>query len=266
MRRPRLRTVVLAAVVIVLLVGAGAFVWLVWPQTVLPEGEAAMASTADVTVTTQDGITAFTPTGSQPTTGLIVYPGAKVPVAAYAPMAQTVAESGFAVFLVDMPLNLAILGADRALDVQAANADIEHWVLWGHSLGGAMAGQVVADDPGAFDGLVLCGAYPNGDLSDQDIVVASIYGTLDAGAERITSDATKAQLPADTSFVPIEGGNHENCGWYEGQANDPESTITRDAQQGAIAAATLEVLDKVAGTGSRAVARSASPAIRFRAA
>jgi predicted esterase len=265
-RRPRLRTVVLAVVVIVLLLGLAGFTWLVWPQTVLPEGDAAMASTADVTVSTADGVTEFVPTAPA-TTGLIVYPGAKVPVAAYAPMAQAIAEAGYPVYIVDMPLNLAILGADRALDVKAAHPEIEHWVIWGHSLGGAMAGQTVANHPGAFDGLVLCGAYPNGDLSDQDVVVASIYGTLDAGAERITSDATKADLPAGATFVPIEGGNHENCGWYEGQANDPDSTISRRAQQDAIVAATLDVLDQVSGaTATGALPRTLQRSERLRAA
>ncbi len=108
-----------------------------------------------------------------------------------------------------------------------------------------MAGQTSAANPGEYEGLVLCGAYPNGDLSDQDIVVASIYGTLDAAAEKITSEETRANLPPDTTFVPIDGGNHENCGWYEGQANDPDSTISRQEQQDEIVQATLDVVEQV---------------------
>lgn len=250
MSRPRRRTVVLSVLLAIALVAVGGLAWLFWPQTVLPEADAAMASTPTVTVTSENGVTEFAPVSGAKPTGLIVYPGAKVPVVAYAPMAQEIATAGYPVFLVDMPLNFAIFGADRALEVQAANPDIEHWVIWGHSLGAAMAGQTVAAHPGAFDGLVMCGGYPNGDLSGQDIVVASIYGTLDAAAAKIESPATRATLPADTTYVPIDGGNHENCGWYTGQANDPDSTISREAQQAAIVAATLDVLDQVNGTAA----------------
>jgi hypothetical protein len=247
MNRPRRRTVALAVAVVVVLIAAGGLAWLFWPQTVLPEADAAMGSTAAVTVTSEGSITRFEPTGTPATTGLIVYPGAKVPVVAYAPMAQAVAEAGYPAFLVDMPLNFAIFGADRAQDVTAANPEIARWVIWGHSLGAAMAGQTVASHPGAYDGLVMCGGYPNGDLSDQPVDVASIYGTLDAAAARITSDETRADLPAETVFVPIEGGNHENCGWYEGQANDPDSTISRAEQQAQIVEATVALLDRVTG-------------------
>ncbi len=44
------------------------------------------------------------------------------------------------------------------------------------------------------------------------------------------------------TFTPIEGGNHEQMGWYTGQPNDPPAAISREAQQQAVVAATLDLL------------------------
>ena len=74
----------------------------------------------------------------------------------------------------------------------------------------------------------------------------SIYGTLDAGAARMSGPEAQAQLPPDTVFVAIEGGNHEQMGWYTGQPNDPPATISREDQQAQVAAATVAMLDGLA--------------------
>jgi hypothetical protein len=108
-----------------------------------------------------------------------------------------------------------------------------------------MAAGYAADHQDSVGGLALWASYPSGDISDADLVASSIYGTLDAGAERMTSAETKATLPATTTFVPIEGGNHEQMGWYTGQPNDPLATISREDQQAQVVAATLDVLDAI---------------------
>jgi hypothetical protein len=53
----------------------------------------------------------------------------------------------------------------------------------------------------------------------------------------------QAQLPPDTVFVPIEGGNHEQMGYYTGQPNDGVATISRAEQQAQVAAATVTMLE-----------------------
>ena len=63
-----------------------------------------------------------------------------------------------------------------------------------------------------------------------------------------TSPDAVAKLggPAVVTFDPIEGGNHEQMGWYTGQPNDPPATISREAQQERIVAATRELLAELA--------------------
>ena len=242
--RPRRRWLrwlagILGVLLIVVVVAAA---WFVQPQANLPQANVAMSSTPQVVVSQDHGWLEFRPTGSEPTTGFIFYPGGKVEPAAYARSAQAIAEAGYLVVIVPMPLNLAVLGAGKADDVIHAYPDIEHWAIGGHSLGGAMAGQYARCQP-LIEGLALWAAYPNGDLSARDDITAlSIWGSLDGGAERFGSEATKATMPADTRYVVIEGGNHEQMGDYTGQPNDPPATISRDAQQAQVQQATIEML------------------------
>jgi hypothetical protein len=242
--RPRRRWLRRAAVILgallLVLVAVGA--WYVQPQANLAQASSATASTSQVVVSQDQGWLEFRPTDAQPTTGFIFYPGGKVEPVAYARSAQAIAEAGYLVVIVPMPLNLAVLGANKANDVIGAYPDIDHWTIGGHSLGGAMAGQYARCDE-RIEGLALWAAFPNGDVSGRaDMAALSIWGSLDAGAERFGSDATKATLPPDTRFVVMEGGNHEQMGDYTGQPNDPPATITRDDQQAQVQQATIEML------------------------
>ncbi len=245
-RRPRRRTVVLGIVAVVVVALVGGLAWFFSPQPLLPEATAALASTAGATYSDEPTGLTYTPVGASPTTGLILYPGAKVPAAGYAPTARAIAEEGYLVVVVPMPLNFAIFGVGKAADVMAAHPGVTRWAVGGHSLGGAMAAQFAADHPGDVAGLALCGAYSAADLSASGIAVSSVYGSLDAAATKIEDPATQALLPATTAYTRIEGGNHEQCGWYTGQPNDPPATISREDQQVRIVTAWLDILKALA--------------------
>lgn len=247
MLRRWLPRVLVGALVVLLVVVVGVTAWMAIPQPLLPEAEAALASTPTVTFEDEGDWLAYRPTAGAASAGVILVPGAKVSAEAYAPTAQAIAEAGYPAFVLRLPLNFAPLGTGRADDVRAAEPGVERWALWGHSLGGAFAATHLLERPGAYAGLALCGAYPNGDVSAEPIEATSIYGTLDGGAERITSPETRSQLPPDTVFVAIEGGNHEGCGWYTGQAGDPPATIPRADQEAAIVAATVDMLEAIGG-------------------
>ena len=245
-RRRRLR-VIAGIVGIALLVAVAVAVWWLQPQPLLPEAAAAMASTEGVAFTQERGWLEYRPTDAEPSVGLILYPGGKVEPAGYARSAQAIAEQGYLVVIVPMPLNLAVLGADSATDVIAAHPGIDTWAIGGHSLGGAMAGQYADRHPDAIAGLALWAAFPNGDLSDQPALAAvSVYGSLDAGAVRFGSADTMADMPPGSRFEVIEGGNHEQMGDYTGQPNDPPAAISRDDQQVRVQGLTLDLLAGIA--------------------
>jgi hypothetical protein len=245
-RGPRRRTVVLGIVAVIVVALVGGLAWFFSPQPLLPEATAALASSPGATFSEESTGLTYTPTAGPASTGLILYPGAKVPAAGYAPTAQAIAEKGYLVVVVPMPLNFAIFDVGAADRVIAAHPDITRWAIGGHSLGGAMAAQYAADHAEAIAGLALCGAYSAADLSASGLAASSVYGSLDAAAPKIEDPATKALLPDATAYERIEGGNHEQCGWYTGQPNDPPATISREEQQERIVAAWVSLLAGVA--------------------
>jgi len=69
-----------------------------------------------------------------------------------------------------------------------------------------MAASFTRKNPAQLDGLFLWAAYPaeSDDLSGQEIKVVSIYGTLDGLMTSAEVEASRALLPADTTWTPIE--------------------------------------------------------------
>jgi predicted alpha/beta-hydrolase family hydrolase len=232
---------------LLLIAVAGFVIWGMTPSGPMPEATAALLSGSQVTVEKTDVGLVFEPVGSQPTTGLIIYPGGHVDYRAYAPTASQIAAQGYLVVIVPMPLNLAVLNANAAADVIAAYPEIEYWAVGGHSLGGAMAANFAKKNPDQVDGLVLWASYPasSDDLTGSGLRVASIYGTLDGLATGMEIDASRALLPVDTTWVPIEGGNHAQNGWYGVQSGDNAATISRQEQQTQIVAATVALLENL---------------------
>jgi PPOX class probable F420-dependent enzyme len=224
------------------------FGFVLWGSTpAKPMLEAQMALESErISIDVSKWIT-FQPVARTPTTGLIIYPGGRVDYRAYAPQANEIAAQGYLVVIVHMPLNLAVMNPDAAAEVIAAYPEIEHWVVGGHSLGGAMAANFVYTNPGAVEGLVLWAAYPalSNDLSGTDIQVLSISGTLDGLSTPEKIAASIPLLPADTTWVAIEGGNHAQFGWYGPQAGDNPATISRADQQAQIVEATLALLARI---------------------
>ena len=234
---------VLVILLIILLAGTVGFtVWAYTPLGPLPEAIAALQSDAAVQVTTEPWLT-FAPTGQQPTTGFIIYPGGRVDARSYAPVARAIAAEGYLAVIVPVPFNLAVFKPAAAEAVIAAHEDIQQWAIGGHSLGGAMAADFAYTHPDVVDGLVLWAAYPAGkSLADRRLPVTSIYGTQDGVATIAEITASRRMLPAGTQFVPIEGGNHAQMGWNGPQGGDGVASISREAQQAQMVAATVALL------------------------
>jgi dienelactone hydrolase len=221
--------------------------WAVLIPAPMPEALAALQSDQQTLVEDSRWLV-FRPQMSIPTTGLILYPGARVSPQSYAPIARSVAAQGFLVVLVPMPLNFAFFAPDRASDVIAAFPLVEHWAVGGHSLGGAMAAQFAHDHPQSVDGLLLWAAYPpsNAPLTSQQLAVTSVFGTRDGLATLEDINASRSLLPESTTWVAINGGNHAQFGWYGEQRGDQPAEISREEQQAQVVDATLSLLEQVA--------------------
>lgn len=191
----------------------------------------------DVTVTDIGNGWLFDGEGTD--TALVFYPGAKVEASAYAPLMSELAENGIDCFLVRMPLRFAIFDMDAALGI-VDDYDYNTWILSGHSLGGAMAANLAASNPGTFDGLVLLAAYTTESLADDDLWVVSLYGSEDGVLSMDKVESGRDLMPQDYEEICIEGGNHALFGSYGEQDGDGEAAINGETQRRTVVDAVLE--------------------------
>ena len=83
--------------------GGGA-VWASTASGPMTEARAVLQSNAEVQVTTEPCLV-FRPMADHPTAGLALYPGGRVDPRSYAPAGHALAQEGFLVVIVPMPLN-----------------------------------------------------------------------------------------------------------------------------------------------------------------
>ena len=235
--------------------GLSFLLWIVFSYQSRDLPAAVLQSDAALTVTQSREYISFWPEAHQPVTGLLFYPGGMVDPNAYAPLARQLAEKGFAVYLVKLPLRSApLLGQeaqvmDYTRQVMATNPSIQHWVLGGHSRGGAIASRFVAAEPALFAALILIGtSHPKEaafDLSRARLPVMKIYATQDGLASVAEIEETSRFLPKDTLWVRIEGGNHAQFGYMGTLLGDHRATISRVDQQAQTVAAILSLLTMI---------------------
>lgn len=206
----------------------------------------AMNSDSQVYVSPENGWVIFSPAENpRPQTGFIFYPGGKVDYRAYAPVLKLIAEQGYFVAVVPVPLNLAMLDVNAAARVQAAYPEIQNWFVGGHSLGGvaAAAFSVGRQD---INGLVLWASGPADDsLRFQGMPVLLIHAANDGLFTQNMADDALTLLPEDAEYVVIEGGNHAQFGSYGPQAGDNNAGISPEERWSHTANATVDFFKKV---------------------
>jgi len=241
LRRPprRRRRVLGALVALAVVLGLAAVVWL-RPLGVSETGRAALASDAAVTVVDGRREITLLPVSTRRATGVVFYPGAKVDPRAYVRILRPVAAAGFPVVILRLPLGIAFgdpNGASRAI---GANPAVERWIVGGHSLGGTVAARFADAGHRPVVGLLLWASYPAGSIADAPgLQVLSVSATNDGLATPAKIDASRANLPADTTFVAVAGAVHADFGDYGPQKGDGTPTIAHDEAQRRIVDATL---------------------------
>ena len=220
--------------------------WATYARPPLPEAIEALESDSLVAVTQEPWLT-FAPVDSVLKTGVIFYPGGRIDPQGYAPLMRSVASEGYLVVVPEMPVNMAVFNPNLADEIISHHPEIKHWVIAGHSVGGVMAAQYTNKNRGDIDGLMIWAAYPSGNsnLSDVDIPVVSIYGSLDPRVNDLSISERKDLLPADTQYIQVEGGDHHQFGTYEIKPEEHQAAIPRAVQHEQILHATLVLLTEV---------------------
>lgn len=164
--------------------------------------------------------------------GTVFYPGGLVSAAAYIPLAAALAQDCHLVLIAKMPLSLAVFNPDAGIALQQQYANqATVWTLGGHSLGGAMAAQLIKKAP-QFKGLFLLAAYPAAEssLAASTLPVLSISASQDGLATPAKISANKAYLPPGTEYLELQGGNHAQFGDYGPQDKDGQPTLSATEQ------------------------------------
>ncbi len=237
----------LGGLVAVLLLSVAGF-WY-WAQSSLarPAPGAMAALQSDERVVVEDGrYVVFRPAGAEPTTGVILYPGAACDVRGYAPVLRRIAERGYLVIGVPMPLNMAILAPDRADAVRAAFPAVQRWVIAGHSMGGAMAAHYAHKNPDDLAGLILWDSYPaeSDTLVESPFPVWHIHRATADGRAPEKLERMRNLFPVTSTWVPVPGGIHMQFGAFSGGGYQEEwtATITEQEQHDIAVTGTLNAL------------------------
>lgn len=220
--------------------------WATYARPPLPEAIEALKSDDQVQIIDEPWLT-FTPKRNTPTTGFIFYPGGRVDPRGYASLMREIASNSYLVIVPEMPINMAVFNSNIASEIIDYYPAINHWVIGGHSVGGAMAVQYTAKHADVIDGLAIWASYPpnSADLSSLDIPVVSIYGSREVRVNDASVGERKHLLPEDTRYIRIEGGDHHQFGSYKINPADHLATISRESQHEQIIAATLPILEAV---------------------
>jgi hypothetical protein len=180
--------------------------------------------------------------------GLVFYPGARVDARAYQDILGPLANAGYLVVILKVPLGIPLLDISQARGAMDEHPEITSWAVGGHSLGGVSASSFAKANRDV-SGLLLF-AYPAENMADTvDLSVLSISGSNDGLTTPDKISASKPLLPPDTGFATVEGGVHAFFGDYGEQPGDGEPGISRQEAQQQIAAESIRFMDRLGSTG-----------------
>ena len=184
---------------------------------------------------------------NQATTGIILYPGAKVEPEAYSYYAEQLADASYAVYIPRVNFNFAIFDINQAELIMKEFTNIENWIVGGHSLGGVAAASFAYDNMDAVDGLLFLASYPSdsNDFSETKLPILSLYAENDGLTTVEKIEDTKGLLSSETTLYEIKGGNHAQFGMYGEQKGDGEATISVKEQQEIMAEQTTKWLNDI---------------------
>lgn len=232
---------------LVAVLGAAGFYYWTRSFVARPAPEALAALNSNGRVAIDDGaFMVFRPAGTEPTMGLILYPAAACDVRGYAPVLRRIAERGYLVVGVPMPLNMAVFAPDRADEVRAVFPAVQRWVIAGHAMGGSMAARYAHRHPDDLAGLIIWDAGPaeSDTLVDLKYPVWHIHRATADGRPPGTLERYRNLFPATSTWIPVPGGIHMYFGSFIGGGYKEEwtATISREAQHDLVVTGTLNAL------------------------
>jgi len=217
--------------------------WIVYSMQAKNVAPKLLQNRENVMVLDTTSYISFTPTENYKNI-LLFYPGAMVDPIAYVPLCRALSEKGIKTIVIKMPFRLASLGYKKPLELGLLNERNKTYILAGHSQGAKMAAEFVRENPGKINKLVLMAStHPkNYVLNDSNISVLKIFGEHDGIAKQEDILKNRSNLPLNTKYILIRGGNHSQFGCYGFQLGDRFASISGNKQQKIIFAIVLNFI------------------------
>ena len=215
----------------------------------VPAGQA-MGTTGTISTTTTEDATTITlaPQGTA-SAGLVFYPGARVDARAYQDILRPLANAGYLVVILKVPLGISLLHPGQARGAMDRHPEITTWAVGGHSLGGVSASGFAKSNPDV-SGLLLFASYPADSMAESgDLAVLSVSGSNDGLTTPDKIAASNPLLPPTAVYATVEGGVHAFFGSYGEQPGDGEPGIPRERAQQQIAEESARFMDLLVSTG-----------------
>lgn len=199
--------------------------FLVWTQFYyVAESDALSRAMTDwkLAISEDDKSITLIPTNKNPKYTFIFYPGAKVDSHAYiAKLWQIAVDHDLKIIISKPLLHLQIFDINAAQNIPEKNI-----IIWGHSLGGAMACEYAANNPDNISGMILFWAYCNTDISALWIHTLIIAASKDGLISPSKIESYRHNLGSGTIFYILEGAVHAQFWNYGPQKRDGTSTLS----------------------------------------
>lgn len=233
---------ILSMVVLIILSVVGILIWT--SNTYKPTSEV-FTLVKESDYVKEDDFYVFNPKIEGIKKGIVIYPGALVEPLSYSYIANELSKKGYLVAIPEVNLNLSITENNKAEEFILKHNEIKEWYVAGHSMGGVSAAYYAEDNQDIVHGVIFLGSYPSKgtDLSDNEQKVLSIYAENDGLTSIADIEKSKKNLPKDTVFIEIEGGNHAQFGIYGEQKGDNKAEISAKEQQDKIIDSILDYMD-----------------------
>lgn len=222
-------------------------IWTASGPSLGSEAELVMSAYSTIEIQSEPWLS-FDPEGA--TTGVILYPAARVQPEAYAPLARQLAERGLLVVIVDPILRAPLLASNAPDGIISDFPEVELWAVGGHGFGGMMAASYL-DRRTEVDGLVLMGTLTPTfvDLSNRDVVAISIVGSLDGFVSVVDIEESTARMPSAFTIAHIDGANHAHFGDFGELVRDGTADIPAAQQRSRTADLIAEALEHLGVSG-----------------
>lgn len=220
---------VIGVIAAILIVFIAAMVMLLTPYAAEQDYLDMVYDNNQISVSEVDGWYELIPSESSNDEAIIFYPGGLVSANAYLYMLSEIAiETKQPIYVVKFPLSLAVTNIDAADVIIDNYTNVNTWTIAGHSLGGSMACRYAKANTDKITNLLMFASYCDQSISDSNISVLTLYGSLNNGINDAVLLEYEKNLPEDTVTIIIPGMNHAQFGNYGPQRGDSEATISND--------------------------------------